>query len=141
VEKAIDARSSMAAIGNLQAYQQYQMGKSFPEAARNPAGGIAGAGIGLGMGAAMAQQAMPAAFGGFGAPPPPPPPAAWHIAENGQTMGPFDMNALSQAVAQGRLRKDTLVWSAGFSGWTPASQVPQLAALFQQTAPPPPPPN
>ncbi len=145
VEKAIDARSSMAAIGNMQAYQQYQMGKSMPAAAENPAGGIAGAGLGLGMGMAMANQmggfqAGPQQHAAGGAPPPPPPPAAWHLAENGQTVGPFDMNGLAAAVQSGRLKVDTLVWSAGMSGWTAAGQVPQLAALFQANTPPPPPP-
>ena len=43
VERALDARASMAAIGNLGAYQAYQMGNAMPEAAANPAGGLAGA--------------------------------------------------------------------------------------------------
>jgi hypothetical protein len=72
-------------------------------------------------------------------PAPPPPPAAWHIVENGATVGPFPADQLAQAVAAGRLRPDTLVWTAGMSGWQPAAQVAPLAPLFQGAPPPPPP--
>ncbi len=142
VEKAIDTRSSMNAIGNMQQYQAYQMANAMPIAAANPAGGIAGAGLGLGMGMAMANQMMPGMMGGAqpaaaAAPPPPPPAAAWHVAENGQTLGPFDLQSLAQAVAAGQLLPTSMVWSAGMAAWTQASQVPALAGLF---APPPPPP-
>ena len=58
VEKALDARSGMGIVGDLSAYQAFQIGHSVPDAARNPAGGLAGAGVGLGMGAALAAPMM-----------------------------------------------------------------------------------
>jgi membrane protease subunit (stomatin/prohibitin family) len=142
VEKAIDTRSSMNAIGNMQQYQAYQMGNAMTIAAANPAGGLAGAGVGLGMGMAMAGQMMPGMSGAqqapaTSAPPPPPPAAAWHVAHNGQSAGPFDPQGLAQAAASGQLLPTSMVWSAGMEGWAQASQVPTLANLF---APPPPPP-
>jgi len=150
VEQAFDTRASMSAIGDMAAFQSYQLGQSMPIAAANPAGGLAGAGVGLGMGAAMAgrwETQTPGAGETGGAPPqqpmspgppPPPSPVHWHIAENGQTSGPFTAYELSQAVATGRLRQDTLVWTAGMEGWTAAGRTAQLAALFP---PPPPPPR
>ena len=54
VERALDARSSMGVLGDMNRYQQYQLGSSIPTAAANPAGGLAGAGVGLGMGMAIA---------------------------------------------------------------------------------------
>ncbi len=145
VEEALDKRSSMNVIGNMQQYQAYQMGNAMPIAAENPAGGLAGAGVGLGMGMAMANQMVPGMQpGGAIAAAPPPPPAAWHIAENGQTVGPFDLAGLTQAATAGRLTATTMVWSAGMAGWTAASQVPALANLFAPpppVAPPPPPPE
>jgi membrane protease subunit (stomatin/prohibitin family) len=136
VEEALDARTSMNAIGDLAAFQGYQLGQSMPVAAANPAGGLAGAGVGLGMGMAMA---APVLGRSADAPPPPPPPpaAAWHVAENGQTQGPFDRDALARAAAAGRIQAGTLVWTAGMAGWTAAGEVPELAGLF----PPPPPPE
>jgi membrane protease subunit (stomatin/prohibitin family) len=143
VEQALDTRTSMNAIGDMAAFQAYQLGQAMPEAAANPAGGLAGAGVGLGMGMAMAGPMFSGHASGGPAPqsPPPPPPASWHVAENGQTLGPFTTEALAQAAAQGRFRPDTLVWTAGMAGWTPASQLPQLAGVFQPAPPPPPVPE
>lgn len=60
--KAIDERASMGAIGDMQAYMQFQMARGVRDAAQagGQGGGLAGAGVGLGagvgMGAAMAQM-------------------------------------------------------------------------------------
>jgi len=145
VEQALDARTSMNAIGDMAAYQSYQLGQAMPVAAANPAGGLAGAGVGLGMGLGIAQtmHTPPAQIGDPAAPqspqPPPVPPApSWHIAVNGQTRGPFTPEQVSGAIAAGQVRGDTLVWIAGMEQWTAASQVPSFAALFQPPPPPPP---
>ncbi|RLC69630.1 MAG: SPFH domain-containing protein, partial [Chloroflexi bacterium] len=59
--KAIDERASMGALGDMQAYMQFQAARAMRDAAQQPGGGgMAGAGVGLGagmgMGAAMAQM-------------------------------------------------------------------------------------
>jgi membrane protease subunit (stomatin/prohibitin family) len=75
VQKVIDERSGMAAVGNMGAYMQFKAAKSMEEAAKNPSGGAAAAGMGLGVGAGMGmmipgmlsqsmQQAGAAAAGG-----------------------------------------------------------------------------
>ncbi len=56
VEAAIDKRSSMAAVGNLNDYVKYQMGQGMASGAGG--GGIGGAGAELAMGMALAQQMM-----------------------------------------------------------------------------------
>ena len=152
VEKAIDTRSSMGAIGDMNQFQQYQMGQAMLGAAENPSGGGAAEGMGLGMGFAMAGRMMqapgmapPGTAGPAGTvpppgsvPPPPPPSAAiWHIAVDGQTRGPFTLGQMTEGIASGQVTPATSVWNAGLSGWTTAQQVPELAAHF---APPPPPP-
>jgi membrane protease subunit (stomatin/prohibitin family) len=140
VEQALDTRSSMSVIGDMAAFQSYQLGQAMPAAAANPAGGLAGAGVGLGMGMAMAGPMMR----GAGAapapqtPPPPPAPSVWHLAENGQTSGPFTGEQITQAISAGRIRPETLVWTAGMPSWSAASETPQLAGLFQAAPPPPP---
>ncbi len=54
VEKAIDQRTSMGVVGNsMQQFTQYQTAQAIRDAANNPGG--AGAMAGIGMGAAMAQ--------------------------------------------------------------------------------------
>lgn len=73
VEKAMDRRTSMGVMGDLNRYTQYQAAEALREAAANP-GSAAGAGVGMGAGIAMGQafagamnqpQARPAAQGGF----------------------------------------------------------------------------
>jgi len=140
VEKAIDARTGMAVVGDMAHYQQYQLGSAIPAAAENPAGGLAAAGVGLGMGMAYAQNMAPAQ--GSPAGPPPPPqlvPTEWHLVENGQPVGPLSPAQLAEAVVNGRVGPATLVWAAGMPAWTAAQQVPSVALLFQQVPPPPPP--
>jgi len=136
VEKALDARTSMNAIGDLAAYQAYQAGAAMPVAAANPAGGIAGAGLGVGMGMAMAGPMMNAVAHPPTGGAPPPLPAAWHFAENGRPMGPATAAQLADAVAAGRVTRETLVWTNGMAAWTPAGRVAELAALFGGSPPP-----
>ncbi len=141
VERALDVRTGMAVVGDMATYQAYQIGSSMPVAAANPAGGLAGAGLGLGMGMAMAQPMMngmmppQAPQGGSPAPPaqappPPPPVPTWHLAENGEAVGPFSQPQLVAAVESGRMQRDTLVWRAGMQGWTRAADMPELSGLF-----------
>ena len=137
VEKAIDSRAAMGAIGNMQQYQQYQLGNAMPEIARNPGGGTAADGMGLGMGLAMAGQMAGAVGTGQAGAAPPPVPASlgFHVATDGSTQGPFPASELC-----GKITPETLGWSQGMDAWTPAVQVPQLAGLFATPPPPPPPP-
>lgn len=133
VEKALDARSSMGMLGDLGRYQSYQTGKALGDAAKLPGGGL-GEGLGLGMGMAMAGRMM---AGAAAAPPPLSQAPAWHVADNGQPLGPFDAAQLQSAIAQGRVRADTLVWTTGMTAWAPAGQVAQLAGAFAAPKPPP----
>jgi membrane protease subunit (stomatin/prohibitin family) len=55
VEAALDKRSEMGAIGDLNRFTQFQVANSITDAAKNP-GGIAGAGVGLGAGMAIGSQ-------------------------------------------------------------------------------------
>jgi membrane protease subunit (stomatin/prohibitin family) len=55
VEAALDKRSQMGAIGDLNRFTQFQVANSIPDAAKNP-GGMAGVGMGLGAGMAMGNQ-------------------------------------------------------------------------------------
>ena len=141
VEKAIDKRGAMAAVGNLAAYTQYETASSIRDAANNP-GGLAGAGVGLGAGVAMGQAMMGAMAGAANASPgvsPPPLPGGattFHVAIGGNQAGPFDMGTLQQQASSGQLTRDTLVWKAGMAQWAKAGEVPELAHLFANPPPP-----
>lgn len=150
VEKALDTRSSMGVIGDMNKFQQYKFGEALGDAANNPNGG-AGDGLGMGMGFAMASRFMgqpgvmgqpgaPASAGqpAAGGPPPLPAAVAWHVAVNGQPLGPYTPEQVQQAILTGQVTKESLVWSNGMDQWKPASQTP-LTALFGTTPPPLPP--
>ena len=140
VEQAMDKRTSMGVIGDLGRYTQFQAAEALTEA------GAAGQGMGLGMGAGlgmqmasqMAQQtAQPTAT----APVPPPPPPVekvWHIADNGETKGPYSRAAMGRMAGQGSLTRESLVWTAGQDGWKAADDVAELSQLFTILPPPPP---
>lgn len=70
--------------------------------------------------------------------PPPLPNLVFHVAINGTPSGPYSSAQLSQMRMMGDLKPDTLVWSPGMAGWTPAREVPALAGLFAVSAEPPP---
>ncbi len=153
VEAAMDKRTSMGIVGDLGRYTQFAAAEAMTAAAQNPAGGGMAAGLGAGMGMAMAQQmAQPGPWGArpaepspapaaAPAPPPPPPPPVehvWHLAESGKTSGPFSKAALGRMVTEGRLTRETHVWTEGQDGWLRAGDVGELARLFTVLPPPPP---
>lgn len=88
VEQAIDKRSSMTAIGNLNDYVKYQMGQGMAAGG----GGAAGTAAELAVGFGLAQQMMQQGFAGGGATPtaaPAPPvlPELMGVAEAAQALG------------------------------------------------------
>lgn len=90
VEQAIDKRSSMTAIGNLNDYVKYQMGQGM--AAGGGAGGAAGTAAELAVGFGIAQQMMQQGFAGGGATPTAAPataavPELLGVAEAAQALG------------------------------------------------------
>jgi len=151
VEEALDKRTSMGLAGDLGKFTQYSAAEAMTAAAKNPAGGGGmGAGLGMGMGLAMAGQMaqvgpwgaapQPAPAQPMHAAPPPPPPVEklWHIAEGGETKGPFSRAAMGRMAAEGSLTRDTHVWTPGQDGWLTADDVAELAQLFTVLPPPPP---
>ena len=153
VEKVLDKRTSMGIVGNLGAYTQFQAANAMEQAAQNPGGGLAGAGVGMGMGWAMGNQmgnmfqnnqfnpqtGQMGAPGAPGTPPPPPPMEQYYIAVNGQQNGPYPLATFVQMIQGGQLRADMLVWKNGMAGWAAANTLPELAAYFNAPPPPPPP--
>ena len=148
VEEALDKRTSMGVVGDLNKYTQFQTAEAMRAAAENPGGGGGmGEGLGMGMGMAMAsqmanamnQQQQQPHQAAHAAPPPPPVEHVWHIAVNGATKGPFSRADLGRMAQGGELTRDTHVWTAGQDGWKKAGEITELAQLFTVMPPPPPP--
>ncbi len=140
VEAALDKRTQMGVLGNLDQYAKFQSAEAIRDAAQNP-GGAAGVGMGLGAGVALGQQmantmaGAASAPGTVAAPPPLPQAVQFHAAINGAAAGPFDVATLTTMVNDGRLTRSTLVWKPGMAGWVAANTVPELQALFANVPP------
>ncbi len=154
VEQALDRRTSIGVIGNMNTYTQMQFADSLKDSAVNGGGSPAGDAMGMGMGFAMAgqmanqmtanqqgigmQQGTSMQQQGAGMPPPPSQAAVYHLSVNGQQQGPYPIQQLQQMAQNGQLTPDTYVWTNGMSGWEAAKNIPALASLFGTPPPPPP---
>ncbi len=144
VERALDDRTSRGIAGDLTEHLRWKTAEAMGSggAADQGMGAAMGAGIGLQMGAQMAGAAGPwgaAPAPAAAAPPPPPVEHVWHIAEAGQTKGPYSKAALGRMATDGALTRETYVWTQGQDGWMRAGDVAELAQLFTVLPPPPPP--
>ena len=162
VEKAMDTRAQMGAIGDMHRYTQFQTAGAIRDAAQNEGGGAGqamGIGAGLGLGQAMATGVAGGLMGGAGGGTPPaaptnsvPPPSpssppnpfaavgiTFYIHLNGNSMGPYGMDILKQGVSSGQFTQQTPVWREGMQGWVAAGQLTELQSLFNKGGTPPPP--
>ncbi|MDX2273658.1 MAG: SPFH domain-containing protein [Cyanobacteriota bacterium] len=135
VEAALDKRTSMGILGNMQQYTQFQAANAIEASAKNPGKGTSPLDLGVGM--AMGQQLVgslqnppPAA-----PTPPPPVPAApqWYLSRDGQNFGPF---SLDQLLLQG-VTPETSIWRTGMAGWQRLADVPEVASRMHSAPPPP----
>lgn len=131
-------------------YQYDRSMEVLKTAAANEGGGMglmqAGVGlaVGAGIGQQMAQQAgqLVTKLPESGMPPPVPsaPAVQFHVALNGQQLGPFPVVMLQQMIPAGTFNAASLVWRQGMTSWQAASTVSELALLFAPATPPPLPP-
>ena len=136
VEEALDKRSSMGVIGNLNQYTQYQTANAMEDAAQNP-GGMASGGMGMGMGFAMANQMANTIPGQQTQTPPPiPKETVYFVAVNGKQEGPFSIDDLKDKINKGIFDKETLVWKEGMINWEKAGSTNELLSLFKAVPPP-----
>jgi len=132
VEKAIDARSSREITGDLDAHIKYQSGQALGNSE-----GSASDMVGMGAGMAMGQQMANSMQQPNSTSTPPPLPnqiAQYFVAVDGESDGPYSLEAVEKKLLSGDITKETLLWTQGMDGWEKASSV--LSATFRQTPPP-----
>jgi membrane protease subunit (stomatin/prohibitin family) len=133
VEQALDKRSSMGMIGNLDRYLQFQAAESL---GKSEGSTVMDMGVGMAMAAKLSEamrtpEAPPV--------PPPLPQASWHVAQGQQTSGPHSLADLQAMISAGRLTVTTLVWQAGMAQWQAAGTVTALNSILPASPPPLPP--
>lgn len=150
VEAAMDKRTSMGVLGDLDRYTKMQAADAMEAAANNPSGGM-GASMGMGMGMGMGQAAAEsmrqsqqpsaqggAAQGGPAGPPPLPAQEQWYAGVAGQQVGPMSKADLQAKLRSGDYSPQVLVWRDGMAEWSAASDVGDLAEAPAQSSPQPP---
>src|SRR5262249_19315814 len=150
VEQALDKRTQMGVLSNLDQYTKYQTANAIGDAAKNP-GGVGGVGAQLAAGMAIGQQmagnigtamqapAQTTSPGGAAVPPPLPSAVSFYIELDGQQAGPLDVATLSERARKGLFTRQTLVWKQGMASWAAAETVPELQGVFAAVPPPLPP--
>ncbi|MCP4747522.1 MAG: SPFH domain-containing protein [Desulfobacteraceae bacterium] len=148
VEKALDKRTQMGVVGNLQSYTQFQTAEAIESMANNPnatgnaMGMFAGVGMGNIMGGAMqgasqqSGQVNQQSEGQQSGPPPLPQSVQWYAAINNQQAGPFSADDIKHMIQNGQLNRKTLIWKQGMPDWQPAGNQPELTAFFGSVPPP-----
>jgi membrane protease subunit (stomatin/prohibitin family) len=138
VEKALDKRTSMGVVGDLNKYMQFNAAEGLAQP-NSAMGATMGAAIGAGMGAALGAGQMAGPWGAAPAVAPPPLPqssgAVWHVGVGGAVQGPYSEADLAGMVTAGTFNAATLVWRQGQDGWKAAAAT-ELAKLLQAAPPP-----
>ncbi len=141
VEEALDKRTSMGVIGNLDQYLQFQAAESLGKGEGNST-------MDMGMGFAMAnkmadtlqspsqQNAQPSTPVQTQTPPPLPQ-GEWHVAINNTSSGPHNISAIADLIKTGQVNAATLVWKPGMQNWQTAAEVSELSGFFNPQTPPP----
>ncbi len=141
VEEALDKRTSMGMIGDLNRYIQFGAAESMQLENK---GGSAGSAIEMGLGFAMAnkmthdmatqpQVANPTvvAMAPSVSTPPPLPDTNWHVAIDRQSMGPYDLNTLQELANSRQITPGTLAWIDGMASWQAIQDIESLNGLFE----------
>jgi membrane protease subunit (stomatin/prohibitin family) len=139
VEEALDKRTSMGMIGNLDQYLKFGAGESMSSGNNTASGAIE-----MGMGFAMANQMSKQLTDGNtnndspakqqGNTPPPLPDSVWHIAINDKITGPYSLDELEQLRADNKLNAQSLAWKNGMQNWQAAGEIDALKTLLGDKA-------
>jgi membrane protease subunit (stomatin/prohibitin family) len=134
-QQAEVARTAATSLGQL----GQGAGVSFGEGGGglNPAGMMAGIALGGVVGHQMSGM-MGGMMQGMNQPPPPPI-AQFHVAVNGQSTGPFNVQQLIAMAANGQLTAQSMVWKQGMVDWAAVNTIAELTGLFAPPPPSPPP--
>jgi len=132
VEEALDTRSKIGILGNLNAYTQLKAADAIEHAAKNTGVGGIGASMGVGFGVGNQVGANIANAQGA-APPPPPQQGVYHYT------GPGGQAQLSLAEVVQRVSAHPSashsVWQPGWAEWKPPSAVAPIAAQLPPAPP------
>lgn len=141
VEEALDKRTSMGMIGDLDKYLKYNAAESLGSGNGSSASAME-MGIGLAVGQQMSRtlQQTSASEGVTHATPPAIPIDQWHIVLNAEATGPHSITTIKKMVQEKVISADTLVWRSGMAEWQSATENAIFKAFLEQVNDHQPPP-
>ncbi|PWQ96094.1 SPFH domain-containing protein [Leucothrix pacifica] len=147
VEKALDKRTSMGMVGDLDKYLKYGAAQGMESGNSSTASSAIEMGIGLAMAQNMTSdqnaKTQSASSGSDNdqttTPPPLPHQRMWHVSIDNQATGPYDQSELIKLVQNGSLTTDSLVWTTGMANWEAVEENHYFTELLSKyrTTPPP----
>jgi membrane protease subunit (stomatin/prohibitin family) len=141
VEEALDKRTSMGMIGDLDKYLKYNAADSLGSGNGSAASAME-MGVGLAVGQQMSntlqQKQAPEAV--IHAAPPPIPGDRWHVVLNNEATGPHSITTIKEMVQEGVISAETLIWSSGMPEWQTAIENSIFKVLLEQAKEHQPPP-
>ncbi len=136
VEEALDKRTSMGMIGNLDKYLKYGAGESMASGNNSSAGSAVEMGMGFAMANQMANNMAKDIDSGqarSSATPPPLPGDNWHIAIDDQITGPYKLQELNNLINDKKLTEKSLAWKQGMQDWQAAGEIKTLKKLLDKS--------
>jgi membrane protease subunit (stomatin/prohibitin family) len=141
VEKALDKRTSMGMIGDLNKYIQFGAAESLQKGSSSGTGSAIEMGLGFAMANKMANEmnTVPAKINVENKTLPPPlPDTNWHVAIDRKTMGPYDLTELQALALNRQISPGTLAWIDGMKNWESIEKIVALDGLFDEEPETPP---
>jgi len=144
VEEALDKRTSMGMLGDLNKYIQFGAAESMQTGSSSGTGSAIEMGLGFAMANKMANDMNPPQLNHGGQPsnppsiPPPLPDTNWHVAIDRKSMGPYDLTTLQKLASNHQITPGTLAWIDGMETWESIESITALNGLFDDETQTPP---
>jgi len=135
VERAIDERSSMGAVGNLDKYIKYKSASALENS--SDASSIASMGVGFAIAEKLAKS-----FEKDSSKPkkeyiPEPFEKLYYIAKDKKPDGPYTIDEIEDMLKKHSIKRETLMWSSGMDSWKNAEDIEELKQMLSLLTPPP----
>lgn len=137
VEEALDKRTSVGMIGNLDKYLKFGAAESMQSGNSSSAGSAVEMGLGFAMANKMAKDIDSGDAKLSQDTPPPLPGSEWHIAIDDKITGPYTLDGIKSLIEDKQLHANTLAWKKGMSDWQAAGTIDSLNVLLSDAGSPP----
>ncbi len=135
VEEALDKRTSMGVIGDLDRYLKYQTAEGMTREGSSVASDAASMGIGFAMADKLAKNFEAARTQKSYIPEPFE--KMYYYAKGDTPSGPYNIDQIEEMIKKGEIRSTTKMWTSGMEKWHEAKELQEIESLINMLTPPP----